>query len=194
MLCFFCLFVFFAALPEFLSKPQDVKIGSNGIATFDCVASGNPPPSVFWTKEGSQVLMFPDNSYGNVQVTTQGTLQIRGVQKEDAGYYVCSAISVAGAGTTRAFLQVSTFLIYISKFNHKSLLRSLCTDYQQLLQKTHFTAFSSLSLSRSLLFYIVVYNTIFFNNKYILLDHLQHEKEGSDLKDDGCIYRLVSLN
>lgn len=101
--------IFLTALPEFLSKPQDVKIGSNGIATFECVASGNPPPSVFWTKEGSQVLMFPDNSYGHVQVTTQGTLQIRGVQKEDAGYYVCSAISVAGAGTTRAFLQVSTF-------------------------------------------------------------------------------------
>lgn len=113
MLSLFTL-VFHTALPEFLSKPQDVKIGSNGIATFDCVASGNPPPSVFWTKEGSQVLMFPDNSYGHVQVTTQGTLQIRGVQKEDAGYYVCSAISVAGAGTTRAFLQVSTFfnLIY----------------------------------------------------------------------------------
>jgi roundabout axon guidance receptor 2 len=26
----------------------------NGIAKFECVANGNPPPSVFWTKEGSQ--------------------------------------------------------------------------------------------------------------------------------------------
>ena len=27
----------------------------NGLAQFECVAEGNPPPSVFWSKEGSQV-------------------------------------------------------------------------------------------------------------------------------------------
>ncbi|XP_055387445.1 roundabout homolog 2 [Condylostylus longicornis] len=94
--------------PIFTTKPQDKKIGLNGIATFDCVANGNPPPSVFWTKEGSQVLMFPDNSYGHMHVTNKGTLQIRGAQKEDAGYFVCSALSVAGSSTIRAFLQVTS--------------------------------------------------------------------------------------
>lgn len=54
------------------------------------------------------MLMFPDNSYGHIYVTSQGTLQIRGVQKEDAGYYVCSALSVAGSATIRAFLQVTS--------------------------------------------------------------------------------------
>lgn len=87
-------------------KPQDRKIGLNGVATFDCVAHGNPPPSVFWSREGSQMLMFPNNSYGHIHVTSVGTLQIRGVQKEDAGYFVCSALSVAGSATIRAFLQV----------------------------------------------------------------------------------------
>ena len=53
--------------------------------------------------------MFPDNVYGHLQVTSDGTLEIRSVQKDDAGYYVCSAFSVAGSGTTRAFLQVSFF-------------------------------------------------------------------------------------
>ncbi len=52
------------------------------------------------------MLMFPDNSYGHIHVTSSGTLQIRGVQKEDAGYFVCSALSVAGSATIRAFLQV----------------------------------------------------------------------------------------
>lgn len=54
------------------------------------------------------MLMFPDNSYGQIYVTSQGTLQIRGVQKEDAGYYICSALSVAGSATIRAFLQVTS--------------------------------------------------------------------------------------
>lgn len=98
----------FPAQPSFSVKPQDQKIGLNGIASFDCQATGNPPPSVFWAREGSQMLMFPDNSYGHIYVSTQGTLQIRGVQKEDAGYYVCSALSVAGSATIRAFLQVTS--------------------------------------------------------------------------------------
>lgn len=96
------------APPNFMTQPQDQKIGLNGVASFECRASGNPPPSIFWTKEGSQMLMFPDNSYGHIHVTHQGTLQIRGAQKDDAGYYVCSALSVAGSATIRAFLQVTS--------------------------------------------------------------------------------------
>lgn len=95
------------------------------MATFDCVASGNPPPSVFWTKEGSQMLMFPDNSYGHIHVTNQGTLQIRGVQKEDAGYFVCSALSVAGSATIRAFLQVIIFLFSIAYKIYKNKISKI---------------------------------------------------------------------
>ncbi|XP_031630104.1 roundabout homolog 2 isoform X2 [Contarinia nasturtii] len=94
--------------PSFSVKPQDQKIGLNGIASMDCRAVGNPPPSVFWAREGSQMLMFPDNAYGHMSVNSQGTLHIRGVQKEDAGYFVCSALSVAGSATIRAFLQVTS--------------------------------------------------------------------------------------
>ena len=36
-------------------KPKDQRVGMNGLAQFECVAEGNPPPSVFWAKEGSQV-------------------------------------------------------------------------------------------------------------------------------------------
>ena len=39
------------AEPVFLVKPNAARVGLNGIAKFDCVARGNPPPSVFWTKE-----------------------------------------------------------------------------------------------------------------------------------------------
>uniref|UniRef100_A0A182J0Q4 Roundabout n=1 Tax=Anopheles atroparvus TaxID=41427 RepID=A0A182J0Q4_ANOAO len=94
--------------PTFLFKPQDQKTALNGVATFKCTASGNPAPSVFWTKEGSQTLMFPNNTYDNMQVSVQGTLQIRGVQKDDDGYYICSALSVAGSTASRAYLQVIT--------------------------------------------------------------------------------------
>lgn len=81
-------------------------MGLNGVALFPCVADGNPPPSVFWKKEGYSTLMFPNNSYGHLHVSLEGTLQINGAQKDDAGYYVCSALSVVDSTTIRAFLQV----------------------------------------------------------------------------------------
>ncbi|XP_049308729.1 protein sax-3 isoform X1 [Bactrocera dorsalis] len=96
------------APPTFVVKPQDKKVGLNGVAQFPCVADGNPPPSVFWTKEGSSTLMFPNNSYGHMHVSVEGTLQLSGVQKDDAGYYVCSAFSVVDSTTIRAFLQVTS--------------------------------------------------------------------------------------
>lgn len=49
----------------------------NGIAKFECVATGNPPPSVFWTKEGSQELMFAGTTHGQMFVSTDGTLAIQ---------------------------------------------------------------------------------------------------------------------
>ncbi|KAL9916311.1 roundabout guidance receptor 1 isoform 4-T5 [Glossina fuscipes fuscipes] len=96
------------APPTFIVKPQDKKLGLNGVALFPCVADGNPPPSIFWTKEGSSILMFPNNSYGHLHISVEGTLQINGVQKDDAGYYVCSAFSVVDSSTIRAFLQVTS--------------------------------------------------------------------------------------
>ena len=49
------LHTFRSAHPNFVVKPKDQRVGMNGLAQFECVAEGNPPPSVFWSKEGSQV-------------------------------------------------------------------------------------------------------------------------------------------
>ena len=69
--------LFSAAHPNFLVKPKDQRVGMNGIATFECQASGNPPPSVFWTKEGSQELMFAGTTHGQMFVREDGTLTIQ---------------------------------------------------------------------------------------------------------------------
>lgn len=70
--------------------------------------------------------MFPNNSYGHMHVSVEGTLQLSGAQKDDAGYYVCSAFSVVDSTTIRAFLQVSDenfttdifFLTYIYAYTY----------------------------------------------------------------------------
>lgn len=94
------------APPVFVDRPRDQKVSLNGVVEFQCSAKGNPPPSVFWSKEGSQILMFSDNSNGHMHVNAHGTLRIQGVQREDAGWLICNALSVAGSNSVRAFLQV----------------------------------------------------------------------------------------
>nr|XP_037279955.1 LOW QUALITY PROTEIN: roundabout homolog 1-like [Rhipicephalus microplus] len=93
--------------PAFRLTPQDQKVGLNGVAKFDCLATGNPPPSVFWTREGNQVLMFPGKSHGRFSVSHEGTLTITGVRKEDRGYYVCSALSVIGSSMAKGHLEIT---------------------------------------------------------------------------------------
>ncbi|XP_037574425.2 roundabout homolog 1 [Dermacentor silvarum] len=93
--------------PTFRLTPQNQKVGINGVAKFDCLATGNPPPSVFWTREGSQELMFPGKSHGRFSVSQEGTLTITGVRKEDRGYYVCSALSVVGSSMAKGLLEVN---------------------------------------------------------------------------------------
>eukprot|EP00095_Tigriopus_kingsejongensis_P009444 maker-scaffold108_size357748-snap-gene-2.20 protein:Tk09444 transcript:maker-scaffold108_size357748-snap-gene-2.20-mRNA-1 annotation:"conserved hypothetical protein" len=95
------------AHPTFLVKPKDQRVGMNGIAKFECVVDGNPPPSIFWTKEGNQELMFSGTTHGQMHVSQDGTLVIQGVRKEDGGFYVCSALSVAGSTLAKAYLEVT---------------------------------------------------------------------------------------
>lgn len=51
--------------------------------------------------------MFPGKSHGRFSVSSEGTLTISGVRKEDKGYYVCSALSVVGSSMAKAYLTVS---------------------------------------------------------------------------------------
>ncbi|XP_060653021.1 LOW QUALITY PROTEIN: protein sax-3 [Drosophila nasuta] len=96
------------APPSFSKRPTNTKVGLNGQVQLPCVATGNPPPSVFWTKEGVSTLMFPNTSHGRQQISAEGTLQISDVQQDDEGFYVCSAFSVVDSSTVRIYLQVST--------------------------------------------------------------------------------------
>ncbi|KAG0416986.1 hypothetical protein HPB47_005982 [Ixodes persulcatus] len=104
---FQCKMTHFPARPSFRLTPEDQKVGLNGVAKFDCLATGNPLPSVFWTREGKQVLMFPGKSHGRFSVTNEGTLVISSVRKEDRGYYTCSALSVVGSSMAKGHLEVT---------------------------------------------------------------------------------------
>lgn len=94
------------APPEFLKHPENQKVGLNGGVQLDCRVTGNPAPTMFWNREGSSELMVPGRTYRQTRIDESGTLYAEAVQKEDSGYFVCSAVSVAGSASSRALLQV----------------------------------------------------------------------------------------
>ncbi|XP_039728855.1 roundabout homolog 3-like [Pteropus medius] len=95
--------------PQLVTQPQDQMAAPGENVTFQCETKGNPPPAIFWQKEGSQVLLFPSQSVqptGRFSVSPKGQLNITEVQSGDAGYYVCQAVSVAGSILAKALLEV----------------------------------------------------------------------------------------
>uniref|UniRef100_A0A1A8HDK9 Roundabout, axon guidance receptor, homolog 3 n=2 Tax=Nothobranchius korthausae TaxID=1143690 RepID=A0A1A8HDK9_9TELE len=95
--------------PQITAKPRDQIATQGRSITFQCGTTGNPPPAIFWQKEGSQMLLFPGqppSQSGRYSVSMGGELTITDVHPEDSGFYVCQAISVAGSVLTKVLLEV----------------------------------------------------------------------------------------
>ncbi|XP_042213023.1 protein sax-3-like isoform X2 [Homarus americanus] len=94
--------------PLITVTPLDARVGINGTASFECATSGSPPPTTYWTHEGSGNVVGTGQTWGGGRwsVDAHNTLTIRGVKRDDQGYYVCSAVGVAGSALARAHLEV----------------------------------------------------------------------------------------
>nr|XP_057935820.1 roundabout homolog 2 isoform X2 [Doryrhamphus excisus] len=95
--------------PQIASKPRDQTASQGRSVTFQCGTTGNPPPAIFWQKEGSQMLLFPGqppSQSGRYSVSMSGELTITDIHPEDSGFYICQAISVAGSVLSKALLEV----------------------------------------------------------------------------------------
>ncbi|CAB1316194.1 unnamed protein product, partial [Coregonus sp. 'balchen'] len=89
--------------PQFVVRPRDQIMAQGRTATFPCETKGNPQPTVFWQREGSQ----PAQGDSRVSVSVSGELTISSVQRSDAGYYTCQALTVAGSILAKAQLEVA---------------------------------------------------------------------------------------
>ncbi|XP_039285448.1 roundabout homolog 2 [Nilaparvata lugens] len=119
--------------PVLTATPGDVKVSVGELAVLECGAAGNPPPFLFWSREGSQQLMMAGHSYGHFHVTNEGSLHVQGANRQDAGYLLCSAFSIAGAVSARALLQVTSLedipppIVEIGPANQTLPLQSVAT-------------------------------------------------------------------
>ncbi|XP_055041763.2 hemicentin-1 isoform X2 [Misgurnus anguillicaudatus] len=73
-------------------SPTDTKVVLSKSLTLECKATGHPPPSLTWLKDGS-----PVTARENLRVLEHGRkIEILSALPSDAGRYVCMATSVAG--------------------------------------------------------------------------------------------------
>ncbi|CAL8308575.1 unnamed protein product [Gadus morhua 'NCC'] len=96
--------------PQFVVRPRDQIVTQGRSAAFPCETKGKPQPTVFWQREGSQDLLFPNQPTqgdSRVSVSLSGEMTIRSVQRADAGYYTCQALTVAGSILAKALLEVA---------------------------------------------------------------------------------------
>ncbi|KAJ7320460.1 hypothetical protein JRQ81_019971 [Phrynocephalus forsythii] len=83
--------------PHFVVKPRDQVAALGRTVTFQCEATGNPQPAIFWRREGSQNLLFsyqPPQSSNRFSVSQTGDLTITNIQRSDVGYYIYDEIKL----------------------------------------------------------------------------------------------------
>ncbi|XP_067377843.1 hemicentin-1 isoform X1 [Channa argus] len=82
------------------SSPEEVTIAINSPLELECLATGVPPPSLSWLKDGRPL-------HGTAIVQQDGHfIRINKVQVEDAGLYTCLASSLAGEDGTSHWVRV----------------------------------------------------------------------------------------
>uniref|UniRef100_A0A671UIQ8 Roundabout homolog 1-like n=1 Tax=Sparus aurata TaxID=8175 RepID=A0A671UIQ8_SPAAU len=96
--------------PAFAIRPRNQVVAVGRTVTFQCEATGNPQPAIFWQKEGSESLLFssqPQQPFSRLSVSQMGSLTITDVQRSDGGFYSCQALNIAGSVITKALLEVT---------------------------------------------------------------------------------------
>ncbi|XP_077421448.1 roundabout homolog 1 isoform X1 [Vanacampus margaritifer] len=96
--------------PVFVVRPRNQVVGVGRTVTFQCEATGNPQPAIFWQRERSQNLLFsyqPPQPSSRFSVSQTGDLTITGAERADVGYYSCQALNIAGSVITKALLEVT---------------------------------------------------------------------------------------
>jgi len=90
----------FRAPPQVSVRPEQQTIGQGEEVTLTCSASGDPRPSITWTKVGEELSASP-------RISIEGdSLRIRGAAVSDRGMFLCTATSPGGSARASAIIEV----------------------------------------------------------------------------------------
>ncbi|KAG8454743.1 hypothetical protein GDO86_001097 [Hymenochirus boettgeri] len=103
-------------------KLQQITAYEGQAVSFHCKADGEPSPIIFWVSP--QRRMITSRNVGRSTVLPDGTLEIRFVQMQDSGTFICIATNAGGNDTYFATLTVKSNnsphfnrTLYLSEYN-----------------------------------------------------------------------------
>ncbi|XP_053095771.1 roundabout homolog 1 isoform X7 [Pangasianodon hypophthalmus] len=91
--------------PVIRQGPTNHTVPLDGTVVLGCKATGTPPPTILWKKDG--VLVSTHDS--RFKLLDSGALQIRYAKLGDTGVYTCVATSPSGEASWKAYLEVQEF-------------------------------------------------------------------------------------
>ena len=89
---------FFSDQPEIITHPKNFTIDEGLPMTLFCNATGNPPPTLSWTKDGSPI----NNNQGIIFTGDNETLSIANINRSESGNYRCVTRNSLGDDTSNA--------------------------------------------------------------------------------------------
>jgi len=95
----------FTAVPvEIVMDPQSATQLVGGSATFNCAASGTPPLTFMWYKDGESAALVAGGSVSISNQSNESSLTLTNIASSDAGAYYCVASNdlVAGRFTSNS--------------------------------------------------------------------------------------------
>lgn len=103
------------APPRFIKRPKTQFIENGNVVIFECEALGYPKPTLYWSIEGNNTILFPGYKDGKMEVTQEfegrTTLTFVRALREDSGkVVVCNVINSAGSVSSRTILTIDTQL------------------------------------------------------------------------------------
>lgn len=88
-------------------KPQSSLQHNAGIPIqLQCMVTGVPKPTIFWSLEQQEGLIMPGVRKGNMYMAQDGSLKIETPSVENSGQYVCTAINSVGSALARSHVVV----------------------------------------------------------------------------------------
>ncbi|XP_074047144.1 immunoglobulin superfamily member 10 [Macrotis lagotis] len=90
-------------------KAASFTVLANSDAFIPCVATGNPPPSIHWTRVSSGIVLSEKVQESRFEVFSNGTLFIQNVNIQDRGQYLCVAANQYGSDRLYITLSVITY-------------------------------------------------------------------------------------
>ena len=112
IICLVCKLIFFCVVPPAISPEViDQTQNETDTASFTCVATGEPVPTISWYFNDVPVDVTDTVKYEIVSTisptSTQSVLRIRNVQSSDVGTYTCNATNLISSTTSSGVLTVN---------------------------------------------------------------------------------------